>query len=70
MAWFPSPEVACMAERDVNGLYQQMGEVLEGLRSLSAITEIRHSQAEKLHDLVAGDLVALRRAHGDLYQPS
>ncbi len=59
-----------MAERDVNGLYQQMGEVLEGLRSLSAITEIRHSQAEKLHDLVAGDLVALRRAHGDLYQPS
>jgi hypothetical protein len=55
-----------MTQADLNPLYQQMGEVLQGLRALSELIEIRASQAEKLHDLLRLDFAVLRQDHKDL----
>ncbi len=55
-----------MTNFDLNPLYQQMGEVLQGLRALAETIEIRHTQAEKLHDLMRADLVTLRQDQRDL----
>jgi hypothetical protein len=51
---------------DLNPLYQQMGQVLQGLRALSESIEIRAAQTEKLHDLLRLDLTILRRDQKDL----
>ena len=51
---------------DLNPLYQQMGEVLTGLRALADTIEIRHTQSEKLHDLIRSDMATLRQDQRDL----
>ena len=51
---------------DLNPLYQQMGEVLQGLRALAGTIEIRHTQSEKLHDLMRADMVTLRQDQRDV----
>lgn len=51
---------------DLNPLYQQVGEVLTGLRALAETIEIRHAQSEKLHDLMRSDMVTLRHDQRDL----
>jgi hypothetical protein len=51
---------------DLNPLYQQMGEVLQGLRALSDTIELRGSQGEKLHDLMRADMATLRQDQRDL----
>lgn len=47
-------------------LFQQMGEVLSGIRGLHDAMEIRQAQAEQLHELVRSDIATLRRDHRDL----
>jgi hypothetical protein len=51
---------------DLNPLYQQVGEVLQGLRALAETIEIRHAQAEKLHDLMRSDMQTLRQDQRDV----
>jgi uncharacterized protein YigA (DUF484 family) len=51
---------------DLNPLYQQMGEVLQSLRALGETIEIRHSQTERLHDLIRADMATLRQDQRDL----
>jgi uncharacterized protein YigA (DUF484 family) len=51
---------------DLNPLYQQMGEVLQSLRALGETIEIRHSQTERLHDLIRNDMATLRQDQRDL----
>ena len=55
-----------ISNMDLNPLYQQMGEVLTGLRALAETIEIRHTQSEKLHDLMRSDMVTLRQDQRDL----
>jgi hypothetical protein len=47
-------------------LFQQMGEVLSGIRGLHETIDIRQAQAEQLHDLVRSDLATLRRDQHEL----
>jgi hypothetical protein len=51
---------------DLNVLYQQVGEVLQGLRSIGERIEIRHAQAEKLNDLLRADMSTLRNDQRDV----
>ena len=55
-----------MTLTDVNALYQQMGDVLNSLRSLGHMIELRDEQSTKLHDLVRADLSTLRQDQRDL----
>lgn len=55
-----------MGAEDLNLLYQQMGEVLQGLDSLSKTIDIRHRQIDKLHDLLRSDITILRQEQRDL----
>ena len=47
-------------------LFQQLGEVLSGIRGLHDNIAIRQAQAEQLHDLVRSDLANLRRDQREL----
>jgi hypothetical protein len=51
---------------ELNPLYQQIGEILQRLRAIGENIEIRHAQAEKLHDLARVDMATLRRDQRDL----
>jgi hypothetical protein len=55
-----------VANLDLNPLYQQMGEVLQSLRALGETIEIRHSQTERLHDLIRTDMSTLRQDQRDI----
>jgi uncharacterized protein YigA (DUF484 family) len=55
-----------MSGLDINPLYQQMGEVVQSLRALGETIEIRHSQTERLHDLIRADMATLRQDQRDL----
>ena len=55
-----------MSQTDINLLFQQMGEVLSGIRGLHDTIEIRQAQAEQLHDLIRADLATLRRDQRDV----
>jgi hypothetical protein len=55
-----------MAGGELNPLYQQLGEVLSGVKALHDMIEIRHGQADRLHDLVRSDLATLRQDQRDL----
>ena len=55
-----------MAQNDMNLLFQQMGEVLTGIRGLHDTIDIRQAQAEQLHDLVRTDLATLRHDQREL----
>jgi hypothetical protein len=51
---------------ELNALYQQMGEVLRGLRALADTIELQDKQTQKMHDLVREDLATLRQDQRDL----
>ena len=55
-----------MQDIEMKALYQQVGEVLRGLRALSETIDIRHAQAEKMHDTTRADLSVLRQDQRDL----
>ena len=55
-----------MPQNDMHLLFQQMGEVLTGIRGLHDTIDIRQAQAEQLHDLVRADLATLRRDQREL----
>jgi hypothetical protein len=55
-----------MAQGEMHLLFQQMGEVLTGIRALHETIDLRQAQAEQLHDLVRSDLAQLRRDQRDL----
>lgn len=55
-----------MTSHEINPLYQQMGEVVQGLRALSETIQIRHAQVDKLHDILRADLGVLRADQKDL----
>ena len=51
---------------DTHLLFQQMGEVLSGIRSLNVTIDIRQAQAEQLYDLMRSDLTILRHDQREL----
>jgi hypothetical protein len=55
-----------VANPDLHTLYQQMGEILQGLRAHGDTIEVRHAQAEKLQDLMRADMATLRQDQKDL----
>ncbi len=55
-----------LSNLDLNPLYQQVGEILEGLRALGNTIEIRHTQAERLQDIARSDVNVLRQDQRDL----
>lgn len=57
---------ANVPEDCLNQIYQQVGELVQGVRALGEMIEVRHCQAEKLHDIVRADLVTLRQDQRDL----
>jgi hypothetical protein len=59
-------EVAGVPNLDLNPLYRQMGEVVQSLRALGETIEIRHSQTERLHDLIRTDMATLRQDQRDI----
>ena len=54
------------SHQELHPLYQQMGEVLQGLRALAETIEIRHTQSERLYDLMRADMVTLRQDQRDV----
>lgn len=55
-----------MIQSEMHLLFQQMGEVLSGIRALHDTIDIRQAQAEQLHDLVRSDIASIRRDQRDL----
>jgi hypothetical protein len=55
-----------VTSQEINPLYQQMGEVVQGLRALSETIQIRHAQVDKLHDILRADVSVLRGDQKDL----
>jgi hypothetical protein len=55
-----------MAQPEMHLLFQQMGEVLTGIRALHDTMAIRQAQTEQLHDLLRADLTTLRQDQREL----
>ena len=55
-----------MIQSDIHLVFQQLGQVLSGIRGLHDTINIRQAQAEQLHDLVRSDLATLRHDHRQL----
>lgn len=55
-----------MAQSDMHVLFQQMGEVLTGIRALHDMMDVRQAQAEQLHGLVRADIATLRSDQREL----
>ena len=55
-----------MPQSDMLLLFQQMGEVLTGIRGLHDTIEIRQDQSEQLHNLLRAELATLRRDQREL----
>ena len=51
---------------DIHLLFQQMGEVLSGVRGIYSTIDLRQAQAEQLYDLVRTDLTILRHDQREL----
>jgi hypothetical protein len=54
-----------MTIADLHPLYQQVGEILSGLRALGESIELRQAQTEKLHDFLREDVAHLRQDQRD-----
>ena len=52
--------------QEMGPLFQQMSEVVHGLRALEETIQIRHAQVDKLHDLLRCDLAILRGEQREL----
>lgn len=57
-----------MPASEMNPLYQQIGEILSGLKALHDKVDIRHVQAEKLGDLLQAELRTVKHDQRDLEQ--
>ncbi len=57
-----------MPASEMNPLYQQIGEILSGLKALHDKVDIRHAQAEKLGDLLQAELRTVKHDQRDLEQ--
>lgn len=57
-----------MIEPDLHPLFQQIGEVLSGLRGLHDKVDMRHAQAEKQADLVQAEIRTVKHDQRDLEQ--
>jgi hypothetical protein len=55
-----------MTNPDLHPIYQQLGEVLSGLKSLAEAIELRQSQTEKLYDVLRADVANLRQDQRDI----
>jgi hypothetical protein len=55
-----------MAQSELHLLFQQMGEVLSGIKTLHETIEIRQAQTEQLHEMVRAELMVLRRDQREL----
>jgi hypothetical protein len=55
-----------MAESELHLLFQQMGEVLTGIRTLHETIELRQAQTEQLQELVRAELAVLRQDQREL----
>jgi hypothetical protein len=55
-----------MAQSELHLLFQQMGEVLSGIRTLHDTMEIRQSQTDQLQEMVRSELMVLRRDQREL----
>jgi hypothetical protein len=55
-----------MAQGEMHLLFEQMGEVLSGIRALHETSDVRQEQAEKHDNLVRFDLAQLRRDQREL----
>lgn len=53
---------------EMNPLYQQIGEILSGLKALHDKVDIRHAQAEKLGDTLQAELRTVKHDQRDLEQ--
>jgi hypothetical protein len=53
-------------DNSLNAIFQQLGELIQGVRGLSDIIELRYEQVDKLNELVRTDLSLLRSDHRDL----
>ncbi len=55
-----------MAESELDLLFQQMSELLSGVRNLHDTIELRQAQTDQLQDLVRSELTILRRDQREL----
>ena len=55
-----------MAQSELHLLFQQMGEVLTGIKTLHETMEIRQAQTEQLQEMVRADLMILRNDQREL----
>ena len=55
-----------MAQSELHLLFQQMGEVLSGIKTLHETIEIRQAQTEQLHEMVRAELMVLRQDQREL----
>ncbi len=55
-----------MGTQDLHSLFQQMGEVLSGLKALREAAEMRHAQSEQLQDLMRADVATIRNDQREL----
>jgi hypothetical protein len=55
-----------MAQSELHLLFQQMGEVLSGIKTLHETIEIRQTQTEQLHEMVRSELMVLRQDQREL----
>jgi hypothetical protein len=55
-----------MAQSELHLLFQQMGEVLSGIKTLHETIEIRQAQTEQLQEMVRSELMVLRKDQREL----
>jgi hypothetical protein len=55
-----------MSQSELHLLYQQMGEVLSGIKALHETIEIRQAQTEQLQEMVRAELMVLRKDQREL----
>jgi hypothetical protein len=55
-----------MSQSELHLLFQQMGEVLSGIKTLHETIEIRQAQTEQLHEMVRAELMILRQDQREL----
>ncbi len=66
MVFYQSPRGQSFSAPDLHRLFQQMGEVLSGLKALRDTVELRQEQAEQLHVMHRADMSELKRDQQEL----
>ena len=55
-----------MAQSELHLLFQQMGEVLSGIKTLHETIELRQAQTEQMQEMVRAELMVLRQDQREL----